>query len=145
MDSAMSRCERLERWAALLEASGAKLTPFQDVELLSPLEREILQSPTSPLAVAYQDPALRRAGLPSDRFGDGAAFFGLSQRQAHRILCSCGYFGTMRASEVARRIRALAERRRLREWWPKALRPPFARWLAAWRPVAAGLRGCAGR
>ena len=53
---------------------------------------------------------LRRAGLGSDRFGDGETFFGLSRDQSHRILCSCGYFGAMRAIDVADRIRSVAAR-----------------------------------
>jgi hypothetical protein len=128
----MSRYDRLERWATLLErAPASNLTPFRDVELVPAAERAEMQVANSPLAVAYADPALRRAGLDSDRFGDGAAFFGLSRFQAHRVLCSCGYIGTMRAAEVARRIRAIAARERLRRLWPEKLRPAFARWLAA--------------
>jgi len=82
--------------------------------------------------VAYRDPLLRQSGLGSDRFGDGIDFFGLSRRQAHRVMCSCGYLGTMRATEVARRIRKLAapERRRAR-LWPGNPVPAFARWWAA--------------
>ena len=130
MDYPMSRRNRLERWASVLERSElANLTPFRDVEFLSPAEREQLRAANSPLTLAYQDPTLRRAGLGSDGFGDGAAFFRLSRLQAHRILCSCGYFGTMRASEVARRVRALAARERLRELLPKNPLPAFARRL----------------
>ena len=97
--------------------------------------RAALQTANSPLAIAWADPILRRAGLDSDRFGDGSAFFGLSRFQAHRVLCSCGYVGPMRAAEVARRIRAIAARERLRRLWPEKLRPAFARWLPAWQPA----------
>src|SRR6266513_1300922 len=130
MTPPMSRYDRLERWATLLERSPASgLTPFRDVEFLSSAARTGLQTANSPLAFAYADPVLRRAGLGSDRFGDGAVFFGLSRYQAHRVLCSCGYVGTMRATEVARRIRAIAARERLRRLWSERLRPAFARWL----------------
>ena len=132
MTQPMSRCDRLERWATLLEAAPArKLTPFRDVELLPAVDRAELQVANSPLAVACADPVLHRAGLDSDRFGDGAAFFGLTRFQAHRVLCSCGYIGTMRSAEVARRIRGIAARERLRRLWPEKLRPAFARWVAA--------------
>ena len=128
----LSRQDRLERWAIMLERAPAdSLRPFRDIELLPAAERAGLRVTNSPLAIAYSDPVLRRAGLDSDRFGDGAGFFGLSRFQAHRVLCSCGYTGTMRANEVARRIRAIAARERLRRLWPDRLRPAFARWLAA--------------
>jgi hypothetical protein len=140
MDYAMSRRDRLERWATVLENSeSSNLTPFRDVEFLPPPARAILRAANSPLALAYEDPALRRAGLGSDRFGDGAAFFGLSRYQAHRVLCSCGYFGTMRAAEVARRIRWLAARERLREVLVKNPVPAFARWLCG-HPTEAAYR-----
>ena len=130
MIETMSREERLERWAIVLERFDAPLAPFRDVEFLPAEQRCQLRTAGSPLALAYDDPVLRHAGLPSDRFGDGAAFFGLSRFQAHRLLCSCGYVGTMRASEVARRVRAIAAR--LRRRWP-ALNPlpALARWLEA--------------
>jgi hypothetical protein len=133
----MSRYDRLERWATLLEGTPASsLTPFRDVEFLPAAERAELQTANSPLAVAYADPVLRLAGLGSDRFGDGAVFFGLTRFQAHRVLCSCGYIGTMRAAEVARRIRGIAARERLRRLWPDVVRPAFARWLPGnWEPA----------
>lgn len=138
----MSRAERLERWAAALERSPVQtLSPFRDVEFLPRAGRAGLRVANSPLAVAFADPALRRAGLQSDRFGDGAEFFGLSRYQAHRVLCSCGYIGRMRAGEVARRVRRIAARERLGRLWPANPLPALARWLAAsWRPVA-GQRG----
>jgi hypothetical protein len=142
MEYPMTRRDRLERWAVVLEdAKLANLTPFRDVELLLPGEREGLRSTNSPLSLAYNDPVLRRAGLASHRFGDGTAFFGLSRYQAHRVLCSCGYFGTMPASEVARRIRRLAARDRLRDLLPKNPLPAFARWLSRVGPAAAAYRG----
>jgi hypothetical protein len=132
MTMPMSRYDRLERWASLLEGSpSSRLTPFRDVEFLPAVERAELQVANSPLAIAYADPVLRRAGLGSDRFGDGAAFFDLSRFQSHRVLGSCGYIGTMRAAEVARRIRGIAARERLRRLWPDIVRPAFARWAAA--------------
>lgn len=138
MIDAMTRHDRLERWATVLERSAPQnLTPFRDVEFMPAALRTELQAANSPLAIAYQDPVLRRAGLESDRFGDGAAFFGLSRYQAHRVLCSCGYFGAMRATEVARRIRGLAARERLRGLWPSNPLTAFARWLAAgWQSPA---------
>ena len=136
MIETMSRQDRLERWAMLLEREGVALAPFRDVEFLQEGERALLRNANSPLSVAYADPVLRRAGLPTDRFGDGVEFFGLSRYQAHRVLCSCGYIGVMRGTEVARRIRAIAARERLRRLWPANPLPALACWLLPWQPAA---------
>jgi hypothetical protein len=142
MTEAMSRNDRLERWAMLLERSETvNLTPFRDVEFMTEAARGALRVANSPLEVAWNDPVLRRAGLESDRFGDGAAFFGLSRYQAHRVLCSCGYFGRMRAVEVTRRVRGLARRERLLRWRPSNPLPALARVIAASRWPLAGQRG----
>ena len=119
MSEAMSRREKLERWATVLEDCGAtSLRPFHDLEFIAARDQDGLRVANSPLAMAYRDALLRQSGLGSDRFGDGVEFFGLSRRQAHRVLCSCGYLGTMRGTEVARRIRKLAapERRHAGRW-----------------------------
>jgi hypothetical protein len=132
MSEAMSREERLERWVTVLEGCDSRLRPFHDLEFIAARDQDALRVANSPLAVAYQDPMLRDAGLGSDRFGDGVEFFGLTRRQAHRVLCSCGYFGTMRATEVARRLRTILGRDRIRvRLWPNRPLPAFARWWSA--------------
>ena len=136
MGEELSRIERLERWAIALEACPQeRLCPFQRVEFMTSEARAPVRQANSPLEIAYRDPVLRRAGLASDRFGDGEAFFELSRDQAHRILCSCGYVGEMRSSEVARRIRAVIRRQ---ERWRTARDQLAAltRWLSGLRPVA---------
>lgn len=141
MYEAMSRCDRLDRWAAVLEgAEVPSVVPFRDLEFLTPAIRGGLRRTNSALDLASRDPVLRRAGLGSDRYGDGIEFFGLSTRQAHRILCSCGYFGTVRATEVARRVRAVAARQRYKDWIGGAL-PAAARWLGGRLPAPALSRG----
>ena len=51
---------------------------------------------------------LRAEGLTRDCYGDAVAFFGISDRQAHLILCNC-YFGeTASARDVAARVRHAA-------------------------------------
>jgi hypothetical protein len=136
MTDAMSRGERLERWAWLIEKHNGQLRPFVEVEFMTIAARAPLRQAYSPLTVAYQDPVLRRAGLGSDRFGDGEDFFGLSRDQSHRVLCSCGYPGTMRAVDVARRIRAIARRESRRLWRPANPLPALARWLSGLRPLS---------
>lgn len=133
MSEAMSRREKLERWVTVLEGCGSEsLRPFHDLEFIAARDQNGLRVANSPLTVAYRDPLLRQAGLGSDRFGDGVDFFGLSRRQAHRVLCSCGYLGRMRATEVARRIRRLiAPERRRAGLWPGNPLPAFGRWWTA--------------
>jgi hypothetical protein len=136
----MHRHERLERWATLIENCESNLKPFREVEFLSYAASAGMRQPNSPLALAFGDPVLRRAGLGSDRYGDGVDFFGLSQRQAHRVLCSCGYIGGMRAIDVAVRVRAIAERAQTRWWRPANPLPALARWFANRRPLAGFMR-----
>lgn len=102
----LSRSERLNRWAELLEAlAGRPLRALEDVEYVSPAVRRELRKDDSPLAIAFDDPILRADGLKSDRLGDAMDYFGLSDRQAHWLLCDCHYGGRMTASEVAARVR----------------------------------------
>lgn len=102
----LSRSERLNRWADLLEAqAGRPLRALEDVEYVSPAVRRDLRKDDSPLALAYADPVFRADGLTSDRMGDSMDYFGLSDRQAHWLLCDCHYGGRMTASEVATRVR----------------------------------------
>ncbi|MGE5547030.1 MAG: hypothetical protein ACM33T_09040 [Solirubrobacterales bacterium] len=102
----MTRSERLSRWADLLDAqAGRPLRALEDVEYVSPGVRRELRKDDSPLALAFTDPVLRADGLTSDRLGDAMDYFGLSERQAHWLLCDCHYGGRMTASEVAGRVR----------------------------------------
>jgi hypothetical protein len=102
----LTRSERLNRWADLLDTqAGRPLRALEDVEYVSPGVRREMRKDDSPLAVAYADPGLRADGLTSDRLGDAMEYFGLSERQAHWLLCDCHYGGRMTASEVATRVR----------------------------------------
>lgn len=102
----MSRSERLNRWADLLDAqAGRPLRALEDVEYVSPGVRRDLRKDDSPLAIAFADPVFRADGLASDRLGDAMTYFGLSDRQAHWLLCDCHYGGRMTASEVSGRVR----------------------------------------
>ena len=102
----LSHHDRLNRWADLLEAQGARSLPaLEDVEYVSPLVRRQLRRDESPLSVAFADSVFRADGLASDRLGDAMDYFGLSERQAHWLLCDCHYGGRMTAGEVAGRIR----------------------------------------
>jgi len=102
----LTRTERLNRWADLLDAqAGRPLPALEDVEYVAPGQRRELRREGSPLGVAFTDPVLRADGLAGDRLGDAMDYFGLSDRQAHWLLCDCHYGGRMTASEVATRVR----------------------------------------
>jgi hypothetical protein len=116
----LSRLERLQRWAEVLEAWPAEfLRPLRRVELYSPAERAQLRADQSPLSVAFADPLLRAEGLPGDRLGDGRGFFGLTERDLHALVCDCRYGGRMQPKDVARRVRALGDPNPLRRLWAR--------------------------
>ncbi len=131
--AAMPRRQRLERWASVLEQNPARpVALFRQVEYLSYSKRCGIRVDNSPLMLAFGDPVLEHAGLQSDLLGEGERFFGLSERQAHYLLCDCHYQGTATAGQIAARVRAVARQRTLGERWT-ALRSFVAR---AW-PLAA--------
>src|SRR4051812_16266070 len=105
----MSRKERLERWAELLEREPSRrLRSLGEIEFKTREERQVMRVDGSPLTVAFHDPVLRAEGLASDRLGDAISFFELSDGQAHNLLCSCMNGWSMQASTTARRIRRIA-------------------------------------
>jgi hypothetical protein len=121
MPRPMSRRERLERWATVLERLDRKpLKSLMRVEFLTEDERSLLRDDNTPLSIAYGDPVLREDGLASDRYGDNLAFFELTRDEAHYLVCDCHYHGSMTASEVAGRVRSVARRFSVREFWSRA-------------------------
>jgi len=113
----MSRREKLERWAALLERHSGPLLPLMRVEYLPEYARKMLRGDDTPLTVAYKDPHLQAEGLKSDRLGDGMTFFELTDQEAHHLLCDCHYCGTMTAENVAARARFAANGPSARGLW----------------------------
>ncbi|HEX2134898.1 MAG TPA: hypothetical protein VHG30_03200 [Microvirga sp.] len=106
----MTRRERLERWAELLERDPTReLSSLEEIEFKPKSERRFLRADNSPLTVAFADPVLRAEGLASDRLGDASDFFGLTVNDAHFALCSCLYGRTMQAGEAASRVHRLAD------------------------------------
>jgi hypothetical protein len=104
----MSRRERLERWAELLEREPDRLLKtLEEIEWKPKAERRSIRADGSPLSVAFADPVLRSEGLASDRLGDAVAFFQISEHEAHLVLCSCNAGETIPAGEAARRIRGI--------------------------------------
>ncbi|MET0526844.1 MAG: hypothetical protein ABW003_00595 [Microvirga sp.] len=105
----LSRHERLERWAEILERQPKRrLRSLGEIEFTPEEKRPELRSDESPITVAFEDPVLRADGLRSDRLGDAMEFFDLSDRAAHRLLCSCMNGWSMEAGTTARKVRRLA-------------------------------------
>jgi hypothetical protein len=116
----LSHKERLERWADALAAQPARrLKSLGEIEFTPKAERPLLRADNSPITVAFEDPVLRTAGLQGDRLGDAMTFFGLSERQAHRLLCSCMNGWSMESGATARKVHRLANpniRARVMAW-----------------------------
>lgn len=109
---------RLERFAALLDAYIAPVRPFSQLEALTERELRSLRSDSSPLSVAFSDPVLRSQGLESDAYLDAVAFFDLSAREAHHLLCDCHYPTRRPAAQlIATRARSLAAHSRRAVFW----------------------------
>lgn len=105
----LSRRDRLERWAELLERQPKRrLRSLGEIEFTPEEKRPELRSDESPITVAYEDPILRADGLRGDRLGDAMEYFDLSERSAHRLLCSCMNGWSMEAGVTARKVRRIA-------------------------------------
>ncbi len=113
----MTRRERLERWAILLERHRGPLMPLMRVEYLPEEARKMLRGDDTPLTVACNDRLLQAEGLKSDRLGEGMAFFELTDQEAHHLLCDCHYCGTMSGENVAARVRFTANGPGVRGLW----------------------------
>jgi hypothetical protein len=108
----LSKSERLEHWAEALEHQGGRqLKTLFEIEHAPPGKRAALRADDSLLTVAFNDPRLRAEGLAGDTVGDAVAFFGISERELHDILCFCHHGATMSADAAAAQIRAAATRR----------------------------------
>ncbi len=105
----LSRRERLERWAELLERQPKRrLRSLGEIEFTPEEKRPELRSDESPITVAFEDPVLRADGLKGDRLGDAMEYFDLSERSAHRLLCSCMNGWSMEAGVTARKVQRIA-------------------------------------
>ena len=104
---AMTRNERLDRWAELLEREpGRRLGTLPGTEYQPDSVRETMRSAGSPISVAFEDPVLRAEGLKDDSYGEAKRFFELSDWQLHEIVCYCHFGAAMSAATAARCVRA---------------------------------------
>jgi hypothetical protein len=114
--SRAARRERLRRLATVLDEYDGPIRLLSSIEYVSLDDRLMLRCDFSPFALAFKDSVLRCQGLTGDRLGDAMTFFGLSPRQAHRLFCDCHYGASADARMIARRVRALAERKSFLEF-----------------------------
>lgn len=115
--TSMSRRERLERWAELLERQPERrLCAIEGTEFGGRRDREAKRADNSPLTVASADPVLRAEGLQGDRVGDAVRFFGLSHHDIHRVVCYCHHGATVSPGTVAACVRACAQRKDQATW-----------------------------
>lgn len=105
---ALSRSERLERWAELLERNPhRRLSTLHETEYQPARVRATMRSDGTPISVAFEDPVFRAAGLENDSYGEAKRFFELSDEQLHKVICYCHFGATVSASTAARHIRAM--------------------------------------
>jgi hypothetical protein len=105
----LTRRERLERWAELLERDpSARLRTLEGTEWQLQIQKSSMRADGSPLTVAYKDPVLRATGLKDDTFGEAMRFFDLSEHDAHRIVCYCMHGRTVESHAAAKAVRAIA-------------------------------------
>jgi hypothetical protein len=103
-----TRTQRIERWAELLDRNPQRcLSALTGTEYVDPGVRERVRADGSALAVAFDDPLLRAAGLRSDTYGEAKRFFELSDWQLHDVVCSCHTGATMQANWAAARVRRI--------------------------------------
>lgn len=132
----MSRRQRLERWAMVLEEAPERpLKLLRQVEYLSAAMRASMRADGSPLELAFADPVLRQNGLTGDTLGEAESFFSLSGRHVHYLLCDCYFQGSVNAGLVASRIRAVARRPTPAERWDAICRTVRA-WARSASPAA---------
>ncbi|CDX46210.1 conserved hypothetical protein [Mesorhizobium sp. ORS 3359] len=112
-----TRRQRIERWAELLDRNPQRcLSALTGTEYVDPGVRERVRADGSALAVAFDDPLLRAAGLQSDTYGEAKRFFELSDWQLHDVVCSCHTGATMQASWAAARVRRIVGGSRILAW-----------------------------
>ena len=105
----MTRRERLDRWADLLDQYAGPMEALYRIEYLPEEERRAYRGGEStPLAIAHRDPLLLRDGLGGDTLGDAMNYFEMTDDDAHRLLCDCHYMGTLTGHNLAARLRRYA-------------------------------------
>jgi hypothetical protein len=113
----MSRRQRLERWAEILEAIRHRhLDTLHETEFQSIEERDALRCDYSPITVAFRDPVLHSAGIKDDTYGEAIRFFEISDAELHDVVCYCRFGTTVSAAAAARQVRAVLSDKPMGFW-----------------------------
>ena len=104
----MTRAERLERWARMLEQHVGPILALNGIEYLRCKERRELKGDHAPMTIAFADPILRDQGLSGETLGETMDFFELSNQAVHELFCDCHHRGTMTGSGLAESLREIA-------------------------------------
>lgn len=107
---AMTRDERVARWAQLLEQDPDRnLATLTETEYEPEIIRDGMRKDGSPITIAFEDAVFRAEGLQDDTYGEAKRFFEFTDCQLHYVVCSC-HSGTMvRADAAAERVRDVAK------------------------------------
>jgi hypothetical protein len=99
----MSRKEKLEHWATLVNSYKSRIQMLHEVEY-HPLWalREMKAPRASIYDIAVNDPKLQAAGLTNPTIGGAIDFFELTQNEVHYLSCDC--HGELSKDQMARRI-----------------------------------------
>ena len=129
------RRERLLRLATLLDNHTGPIKLFRGLEFLKDSDRVSLRCDNSPFSIAFADPFTRRDGLANDEYRPGIQYFGLTDDQAHHLLCDCHFHGQLPSAQtIARRVRVLANQKTLQERWETLSRALFT-FISRWQPT----------
>ena len=110
---AMTRREKLQRWAHVVRACPTDLCIFHALERQPPGDLAWIGDQCSAFHLAGTDQVLLDQGIkldlpPTTSAAEVMRFFELSQQQLHEFSCDCG--GDISASQMADRIEAIARR-----------------------------------
>lgn len=104
----LTRTERLQRWAGLLERDpGRRLSTLHQTEYQPPAARNLMSSAGSAISVAYEDDVLRAAGMRNDTYGEAKRFFELTDGQLHEVICYCHFGASVSAATAASHVRTI--------------------------------------
>ncbi len=103
----MTRAEKLERWAVLLEKCDHYIVMASNIEYMDQCSRDRASWTYSPMSVAAADPVLSDAGLKGQTIKDVKDFFEITDEDVHAFSCNCG--GEQTGAQMAGRIRNIAK------------------------------------
>lgn len=117
--AAMTRREKLQRWADIVRSHTGVLSLFHLLEHRAASDLAQIGGPSSAFHLAGADPVLQDQGIKADITGrifgtsttsaaEVMRFFEVSQAQLHEFSCDCG--GNVSATQMADRIEGIARK-----------------------------------